>query len=759
MRHPQIVFPGAYAPLFDGLARPLDDGLQLDPARQPKETNEVSLTGGWYLQADDWVEAPHGEFLKEKFHHFLSGTMQAPAREEGYRVLCRRGAVPETPAGAVEAYRVTVSAQQCEIVAADEDGWRRALFFLEDEMRLRRAPILPVGEQTRWAKIKTRITRSPVAPYRWLSGWELDDDTDYYPEEYLNRLAHYGINGLWVPGLFRNLVASQVIPELGPAEHNLDRLKALIAKAARHGIRVYLFIMEPRALPPGHPAGLVHPEILGAGQAHCPSVPLVLEYVREVTETLFREVPDLAGLINIFCGERLSNCWMNPEYVQACPRCRERSRAEVHGEILDAFIQGIRAADSPAEFIGWTYLVGKTTEALPITPMVEVMQASRPEVIWLGNFEHGFKKSLFGREVTVNEYSMTCVGPSSFFRDLAVAARDSGRQIYAKFQMGTTFEMSSVPYIPVPPIAYEKLSVAASLGVTGSLFSWIIGGFPGPMLQAAGEAVFEPRLPEDDFLLRQAAISWGEAAAPDVVAAWKIFAEAWQLYPVHNSVLLWGPLTRAPAYHLHLEQEPRLAKPYNWGLNRNREPQPFEDQTERWRGFAGQPFYSVDEVTSSFRAIAKAWRQGLDHLEHALRIRKEPDLHRQFAVAAAIRLQCLATANVYEFYDLRDRLKTADAETQTALLRRMLAVANDELNHTREMKNWIGVEPSIGFQSEIYDFSYSLPLLDAKLIQVERMRETLQNWQKYGVDQETLTRTVEEVEFARPDADPDRWGD
>jgi hypothetical protein len=67
-----------------------------------------------------------------------------------------------------------------------------------------------------------------------------------YPGEYLKRLSHYGINGLWIPGLLRNLVASKVIPEVGPREHRLDKLKAIVAKAARYGIRIYFFCMEPR---------------------------------------------------------------------------------------------------------------------------------------------------------------------------------------------------------------------------------------------------------------------------------------------------------------------------------------------------------------------------------------------------------------------------------------------------------------------------------------------------------------------------------
>lgn len=37
---------------------------------------------------------------------------------------------------------------------------------------------------------------------------ELMDDVDYYPEPYLDRLAHEGINGLWITVEWRNLAGT-----------------------------------------------------------------------------------------------------------------------------------------------------------------------------------------------------------------------------------------------------------------------------------------------------------------------------------------------------------------------------------------------------------------------------------------------------------------------------------------------------------------------------------------------------------------------
>ena len=44
---------------------------------------------------------------------------------------------------------------------------------------------------------------------------ELMDSVDYYPDQYMNRLAHEGVNGLWLTVDFRDLVSTTYTPEAG----------------------------------------------------------------------------------------------------------------------------------------------------------------------------------------------------------------------------------------------------------------------------------------------------------------------------------------------------------------------------------------------------------------------------------------------------------------------------------------------------------------------------------------------------------------
>ena len=96
-----------------------------------------------------------------------------------------------------EEYRITITANQALIEAADSEGIRRGLFHLEEEMQRRGGAFLPLGELSRKPVIRTRISRCFFGPINRppKNRDELTDDVDYYPDQYLNRLAHHGVNG------------------------------------------------------------------------------------------------------------------------------------------------------------------------------------------------------------------------------------------------------------------------------------------------------------------------------------------------------------------------------------------------------------------------------------------------------------------------------------------------------------------------------------------------------------------------------------
>ena len=261
--HPDFRPDPRIAEIFRDLAAPLHGRSMRDPNRAAA-VQEADLASGCSLEIADRKAAETLATATADFHAFMSVAMEVKRNSGGHAVRLRLGQPQGCPPGAAEAFQVRVAAEASEVTARDSEGLRRGLIYLEDEMLTRGGPVLPLGTAARWAVVEERITRSPVAPYRWLSGWELEHDADYYPDEYLNKLAHCGMNGIWVSGLLSRLVASRALPELGPPAHRLEKLRRLTARAGRYGIRVYLFLIEPRMPPADHPVLAAHPEIRGA---------------------------------------------------------------------------------------------------------------------------------------------------------------------------------------------------------------------------------------------------------------------------------------------------------------------------------------------------------------------------------------------------------------------------------------------------------------------------------------------------------------
>jgi hypothetical protein len=377
------------------------------------------------------------------------------------------------------------------------------------------------------------------------------------------------------------------------------------------------------------------------------------------------------------------------------------------------------------------------------------MRRSDTKITWLGNFEHGGMKTVQGKRFMINEYSLSYIGPSEAFAKMAHDGRDLGREVYAKLQIGNSHELESVPYLPLPGVVYDKFSAMHSMGVRGTMASWMMGGCPSIMLKAAGEAAFAPLPAKQDFLARLAVQCGGAAAAGKTVEAWNQFAAAFARYPATPSVFYYVPIHRSPAYQLHLEQEPELAKPYNFGMDFSLRVQPWEDKVSHWlqpvwpHTPGDQPF-TPDELIRAYRDVGTRWQTGVALLAEAQRANPRADeLQKQYQVAAAGGLMLLSTANVIEFYAARDQLRRASSQEQRALVARMIRAAESDVALAKEMKTCLQADPSIGFWSYPYlNYPVSEELVDAKIRQVGQMLPTLRRWEQSGVEKDVLERVL-----------------
>jgi hypothetical protein len=759
MQH-HSVNPDHLPGMLEALSRPWHADIRRESAAGASGGCSVDLSGGYQLEFAALGAADRSLLLPAcaDFRRFMLESMGVSESGGGYSVRLESGAVCGHVSGSSESFAYRFGSDGCVVRAPDADGLRRGLFFLEDEMALHRHPLLPIREGERHACLSPRIVRSPIAPYRWLSGWELEDDRDYYPDEYLNSLAHCGVNGIWVAGLFRNLIASEVLPELGPEEHRLRKLRELAARTRRYGIRTYLFCIEPRMLPPEHALRRNHPELCSEKGNPCVSTEPVREYLREAARSLVEEAPDLGGIINIFNGERYTTCWYNEQMVQACPRCRERVQEEVLAESLDCIVEGFRRGRSDARLLAWSYAMMDPANrhrhpSYPSGSLLEVMRRSDPGIGWLCNFEHGGSKTVAGKRIGIFEYALSYTGPSDTFREFTAKAGDLGRDVYAKLQTGTTYELASQPWLPQPVPAIDKILACRKLGVTGAMLTWIPGGWPAPILKATCEAAFSTDNSPGTILARVAGVTFGQKHAQPVCNAWRAFADAYQKLPFCLELQREAPLTRSPQYHLTLETEPRLTPPYNWGLTRQRLPHPFRNDVANWLGE-----FTCDEMVGALRRMSDAWEEALQAFE-AVGIDTAPAsvYMQEAAISRAALIQFRSCANVYEFADLRVRLlESEDDDSALPLMRRMLELGASDRQLALDMLPLLSLHPAIGYHPEIYAFSVSPEGIREKVRQVDRLMMMLAEWlERKSPDRRRLAMTVEQslAEI------PDRWGD
>jgi hypothetical protein len=170
-----------------------------------------------------------------------------------------------------------------------------------------------------------------------------------FPEGLLQKLADQGVNAVWLHTVLRTLVKDPKYPEFGDGcERRIANLGKLVERAAKYGVKVYLYMNEPRALDPSFfrkpgREGLGG-AVSGGLQTMCSSSPETIRWLEDSLEKVFVEAKGLGGIFTISASENLSNCATRPGTKATCPRCKTKSRAEIIAEVnrlvADAFESG-----------------------------------------------------------------------------------------------------------------------------------------------------------------------------------------------------------------------------------------------------------------------------------------------------------------------------------------------------------------------------------------------------------------------------------
>ena len=378
-----------------------------------------------------------------------------------------------------------------------------------------------------------------------------DEEVGSFPEGLLQRLADLGVNGVWLHTVLRTLVKDPGYPEFGEGcERRLANLQKLVDRCARYGIKVYLYMNEPRGMDPPF---FERPGREGLGgatygglRAMCTSSPETHRWVRDSLRQVFSTVHGVGGIFTITASENLTNCATRPKDKETCPRCKDRTRADVICEATGDLIAGMQSGDPNAEALVYNWAWGKDD--------LEAIIAGLPKgnVRIMSVSERHIPLKRGGVPTVEQDYSISVVGPGAEALETWRLARANGAGVLAKVQACNSWEISSFPYVPAMDLVAQHAVNLANAGVDGVMLSWSLGCYPAVNLGVyrdlrRGEKTIDPMLD------RLAEELYGKKGVARVRQAWKAFSDGFANFPFSKDVVYAGPQQWGPANPLYPE--------------------------------------------------------------------------------------------------------------------------------------------------------------------------------------------------------------
>lgn len=528
----------------------------------------------------------------------------------------------------------------------------------------------------------------------------MEEKIDPFPSGYLEKLGRLGVNGVWLQGVLRNLAPSSIFPEFGKGwQTRLERLNRLVDRAGRHGLKVFLYINEPRAMPQSFFRN--RSELKGTSDsldprffAMCTSTRPVRDWIAASLAHVFSEVPKLGGIFSITMSENLTNCFAKGR-ANLCPRCSKREGAEVVAQVLKTFRDGVRRSSQEAEIIAWDWGWGLVRNG---ADPIEVIRRMPRDVRLLSVSEWHKPVNRGGVQTRVGEYSISVVGPGPRAVRHWTKARQMGISSLAKVQINNTWEISAVPYIPVLNLTQQHLDNLLRAGVDGLQLSWTVGGYPSPNLEVAREYYTWPAPDPETILHKVAERRYGREAAPLITEAWKLFSSAFQEFPYGVRIYV-IPTQHGPANLLRLS--PTGHRPHMILFP--------HDDFQNWMG----P-YPAAVVRDQFQKMSAGWEKGMEAFRRALELvppHLAEEARRDLGISETCYLHFKSTANQVAFYLLREQLQ-ARIGNLAEVRAQMTAVARDELALAQRLYSIARADSRIGFEATNHYYYRPLDLAE-----------------------------------------------
>ncbi len=480
------------------------------------------------------------------------------------------------------------------------------------------------------------------------------DSKEYCSDQLLESYSRVGVNGIYMQGVLYMLSEFPFNKELSKGyEERLSNLKKFTERCDKYGIKVYLYLNEPRSMNKAFFES--YPNIKGHEKddkhiCMCTSTKEVQDYIKDALETICNAAPLIGGFICMAKSENLTNCYshVHENGKCNCPRCKDKTVGEVIGELFKTIREGVDRVNPEIKVFDYTW------DCDPIETRYDVID-HLPERVGVESIcEAKIPYEIGGVKNTLSDYSLNIIGPGERSLKMWKRAKERGLETIAKVQINTTWECSTVPALPVLDKIDQMMSRLRQEGVDHIQLSWTLGGYPSMNLLYACKYFFEnARIPEISDNMKKAT---------------KIFSDAFCEFPSCISTAYVGPQNAGPSTLFY-------EKPTGYDATMTCFAY---DALHHWRAS-----YPEDVFQNQFEKLCTKWKEGLELIKD--------DENEEIRI--------MAEAGYSIFRASLNHIKYVCLRNNVASNKDLYNVVLDEKENAMNMLKLMNKNPAIGFEA------------------------------------------------------------
>ena len=591
-------------------------------------------------------------------------------------------------------YRIAVAGDGVAVCGYDERGAMYGLYNLIMRFSLREAPYLPRKLDTvRHSLYQARMTLSGLGWMEW-------------PDRYLATLPLYGFDAIHC-SVYRN-------PNNAPGpepywkdmrQHKPGAMKDLLRRTARYGIDFY--------------APLLH---------QYTGTPDSADQLRKLVRDVVTEFPEIRGYVLLTEG------FFYDKWFGAGGHGKQDLREWIRQwcKAVEIAADEANKINPKIEILPWEYNVAFSPDQAATKAYV---MAQLPEsTIPLLTFENGKGFELDGQKGYLRDYAINQVGPAEVTQAQILEARKRHfRAIYSKADTFASWQFGTFPYLPFPYQWYARYKALEEWQIAGTLETWSYGFKPNWVAEMRAWYAWSDAPPLDDLLRQIARREFGPGSEEAVLAVWRHFSEAIQVYP--DTGPNWGSCNALAAPLFFSKPKPRaMTLEHSWSDQRlwSNESQlnpywPYvpsrlifwPDFTNHHNAAQGYiAFFTIPVFQKYLKLAADRMEQGLVGYRQAALAAppaKQKAAFREVLLAEQLRRMMQSEHAIIEFEEVRLALaKAATAAEKRGLLEKMVALLKEERERTVSSWETARRDSRLGYEWE-QDYIYTPDTIDEKL--------------------------------------------